>query len=422
MHETEKETERVILCGVHTGTGNILDDTTEQTVAELGALAEAAGAQVVGEMLQNKDHPEADLYFGEGKVRELCELAEAMNATLLIFDDELSGSQIRNIESLTGVRTIDRSTLILDIFATRATSREGKLQVELAQLKYTLPRLTGMGAQLSRLGGGIGTRGPGETKLESDRRHIRRRISALTEELREVEERRKLLRVRRDKENAACAALVGYTNAGKSTILNSITDAGVFAKDMLFATLDSTVRKLALPDGRNAVICDTVGFIRKLPHHLVEAFKSTLDEAVNADVLLHVIDMSNPQAEIQMRVVENLLSSLGCRARRTIAVFNKCDLAPDDMPRIKGEYTDYVYVSAKTGAGMERLMCILDDALPGKKREVRLLIPYAESRTAAILHETEIITDEAYEADGIKMTVTADEALYAKIKQYETKD
>lgn len=422
MHETEKEIEKAILCGIHTGFGGELNDTTEETVSELSLLAETAGAEVVGEMIQNKDHPEPDTYFGEGKIEELRLSAQTLKATLLIFDDELSGSQIRNIEKYTGVRTIDRSTLILDIFAGRAATKEGKLQVELAQLKYSLPRLTGMGTELSRQGGGIGTRGPGETKLESDRRHIRRRISALTEELKEVEERRKILRARREKEQAVCAALVGYTNAGKSSILNYITGAGVFARDMLFATLDPTVRKLPLPDGRNAVITDTVGFIRKLPHHLIEAFKSTLDEAVYADVLIHVIDASDKQMETKMKVVDELLASLGCRAKRTIAVFNKCDKAGGEFFRPVGNYTDYVLVSAKTGEGMESLIQILSDALPGKKREICILIPYSDSRTAAILHETETIISESYEEGGTKIRLMADAALYAKIKKYETEE
>ncbi|MEE0866867.1 MAG: GTPase HflX [Clostridia bacterium] len=416
--ETEKETERVILCGVHTGRMNTLEDTTEESMGELSELARTAGAEVVGEIVQNKDHPEGVTYFGEGKLEELRIAADDMGATLLIFDDELTGSQIRNIENYTGVRTIDRSTLILDIFAQRASSKEGKLQVELAQLKYNLPRLSGMGAELSRLGGGIGTRGPGETKLESDRRHIYRRINALEQELKEVQEHRSLLRARREKEKAVCAALVGYTNAGKSTVLNFFTDAGVFAENMLFATLDPTVRKLELSDGRNAVITDTVGFIRKLPHHLVEAFKSTLDEAVTADVLVHVIDSSNPQMREQMKVVEKLIDELGCHAQRIIAVFNKCDVAPVLSPRPEGKYTDFVCVSAKTGEGMQELLALLEDALPGKKREVELLIPYSESKLAANLHEGEVILSEEYAPEGIKIKMLVDSRLYAKVERY----
>ncbi len=418
MHETEREVEKVILCGVHTGSLNTLEDTTEESMEELRELVFTAQAEVVGEMVQNKDHPEASTYFGEGKMEELRIAAETLGASLLIFDDELTGSQIRNIENYTGIRTIDRSTLILDIFAQRATSKEGKIQVELAQLKYSLPRLSGMGIQLSRLGGGIGTRGPGETKLESDRRHIHRRINSLEAELKEIQAHRNLQRSRREKDNVVVAALVGYTNAGKSTILNYFTQSDVLAENMLFATLDPTMRKLSLPDGRNAVIVDTVGFIRKLPHHLIEAFKSTLDEAVLADVLIHVVDSSNPEMHTQMRVVDQLIQDLGCRAKRIIAVFNKCDIAPPLSPRPEGNYTDFVSVSAKDGSGMDELMALLHDALPGKKKEIEVLIPYSDSKTAATLHDGEVILEESYEAEGTKIKLMADESLYAKLRQY----
>ena len=418
MHETEKEIEKVILCGVHTGRINTLDDTTEESMAELRELVHTAKACVVGEIVQNKEHPEASTYFGEGKMEELRLAADTLGASLLIFDDELTGSQIRNIENYTGIRTIDRSTLILDIFAQRAISKEGKIQVELAQLKYSLPRLSGMGAQLSRLGGGIGTRGPGETKLESDRRHIHRRINSLESELREIQAHRDLQRSRREKDNVVVAALVGYTNAGKSTILNYFTESDVLAENMLFATLDPTMRKLSLPDGRNAVIVDTVGFIRKLPHHLIEAFKSTLDEAVLADVLIHVIDSSNPEMHTQMKVVDELIENLGCRAKRIIAVFNKCDVAPPLSPRPEGNYTDFVSVSAKSGEGMDELIEILHDALPGKKKQIDVLIPYSDSKTAAQLHDGEVILAESYEADGTKITLMADESLYARLREY----
>lgn len=418
MHETEKEIEKVILCGVHMGSLNVLEDTTEESMAELRELVRTAEAEVVGEIVQNKERPETATYFGEGKLEELRIAAQSLDANLLIFDDELTGSQIRNIENYTGVRTIDRSSLILDIFAKRAMSKEGKIQVELAQLRYNLPRLIGTGRQLSRLGGGIGTRGPGETKLESDRRHIYRRINALEDDLKEIDSHRNLLRSRRDKENVVCAALVGYTNAGKSTILNYFTSASVLAKDMLFATLDPTVRKIELSDGRNAVLTDTVGFIRKLPHHLIEAFKSTLDEAVLADVLVHVIDSSNPEMQSQMRVVEKLIGELGCKAKRVIAVFNKCDAAPPLSPRPDGAYTDYVSVSAKTGEGMDTLLEILEDALPGKKKEITLLIPYSDSKTAALLHNDEVILSESYEAEGTKITLLADSALIGKMEKY----
>ncbi len=415
----EKETERAILCGVHTGSLDILSDTTEETMNELCELAQTAGAAVVAVMVQNREKPDGAAYFGEGKLQELKTAAASLDATLLIFDDELTGSQIRNIEEAVGIRAIDRSTLILDIFAGRARSREGKLQVELAQLRYNLPRLSGIGNQLSRLGGGIGTRGPGETKLESDRRHIYRRIASLENELGEVEKHRGLLRSRRSKDGVATAALVGYTNAGKSSLMNRITSSDIFAENMLFATLDPTVRSLELPDGRNAVMIDTVGFIRKLPHHLIKAFRSTLEEACEADVLLHVIDSADPEMQTHIRVTDELLKELNCKARRIIAVFNKCDIAPPLSPRPNGEYTDYAVVSAETGEGIDELMSILEDALPGKKRKMTVLVPYSDSGTAARLHDSEVILSESYGADGIKITLTADEALYSRLKRYE---
>lgn len=418
MTENEKQIEKAILCGVHTGSLDPLSDTTEETINELRELAKAAGAEVAAVMVQNREKPDGAAYFGEGKLLELKAAVDEYGATLVIFDDELTGSQIRNIENAAGARVIDRSALILDIFAGRARSKEGKIQVELAQLRYNLPRLIGMGTQLSRLGGGIGTRGPGETKLESDRRHIRRRIEALEEELKEVEKRRALLRERRNKDGVYTAALVGYTNAGKSSLLNYITDSDIFAENMLFATLDPTVRALKLKDGRNACLIDTVGFIRKLPHHLIKAFRSTLEEACEADVLLHVIDAADSEMQNHIRVVDELLGELKCKARRTIAVFNKCDIAPPLFPRPKGEYTDFAFVSAATGEGIDRLMEILEDALPGKKREITVLIPYSESGTAARLHDGEVIISQSYEPDGIKITLMADEALYAALKEY----
>ena len=286
MTENEQKFTRAILCGVHTDSLDVLNDTTDESIAELAELAKTAGATVVGTLVQNKDKPETKAYLGEGKLEELRLAAETLEADLIIFDDELTGIQTRNIEDITNVRTIDRSTLILDIFALRARSREGKLQVELAQLKYRLPRLTGMGTSLSRLGGGIGTRGPGETKLESDKRHIRRRIEALEDELKDIERHRNLIRSRRTKDGVLTCTLAGYTNAGKSSLLNALTQSDeVYAANQLFATLDPTARSITLPDGRSVMLIDTVGFIRKLPHHLVKAFRSTLEETVDADVI-----------------------------------------------------------------------------------------------------------------------------------------
>ena len=423
MTENSTAPERAILCGVHTNDPDPLSDTTEESMTELALLAESAGAEVVATMVQNREKPENKAYFGEGKLEELKMAIEALDATLIIFDDELTGVQIRNIEDITSTRVIDRSTLILDIFALRARSREGKLQVELAQLKYRLPRLTGMGEALSRLGGGIGTRGPGETKLESDRRHIRRRIESLEEELDDIERHRALIRSRRDKNGTLTAVLAGYTNAGKSSLLNALTKSDeVYAEDLLFATLDPTSRMIELPDGRSVMITDTVGFIRKLPHHLIKAFRSTLEETIDADVILHVIDSSDPNMAQNIAVVDDLIASLECGAERIIAVFNKCDKAPRLDPRPRGAYTDHVSVSARTGEGLDELIDILSDALPGKKRRIEVLIPYSDSKTAAKLHEGEVIFSEKYEGDGVRIDLLADDILYARLKKYIAED
>lgn len=419
MTETGEKITRAILCGVHTGSLDVLNDTTDESIKELEELAKTAGATVVGTLVQNKDKPETKAYLGEGKLEELRLAAETLAADLIIFDDELTGIQTRNIEDITGVRTIDRSTLILDIFALRARSKEGKLQVELAQLKYRLPRLTGMGASLSRLGGGIGTRGPGETKLESDKRHIRRRIEALEEELRDIERHRTLLRSRRSKDGVLTCTLAGYTNAGKSSLLNALTQSEeVYAANQLFATLDPTARAITLPDGRNVMLVDTVGFIRKLPHHLVKAFRSTLEETIEADVILHVIDSADTDMCQNIRVVDSLISELNCKAESVIAVFNKCDIAPPLSPRPEGRYNDYVSVSTVTKEGLEELIDKISDALPGKKMRIQVLIPYSESGTAAKLHDGEVIYSEEYTDTGIKVDLLADEILQARLKEW----
>ena len=323
--ETKEKRERAILAGVHTGSLDPLEDTTEETIAELARLADTAEAEVVGTMIQNKSAIEKATYLGEGKIEELKNACDTLDANLVIFDDELSPIQIRNLEQALGVRVIDRSMLILDIFARHADTGEGKIQVELAQLRYLLPRLTGMGSKLSRLGAGIGTRGPGETKLETDRRHIYKRISHLKAELEKVQKHRDLLRARRKKENRYILALVGYTNAGKSTLLNRLTGATVYAQDKLFATLDPTMRGLTLSDKREVMLVDTVGFIRKLPHHLIEAFKSTLEETVYADALLIVADGADPEVDVHLAVVSRLLSDLGAGDKPRLIVFNKTD-------------------------------------------------------------------------------------------------
>lgn len=417
MHENQEKIERAILVGAHRSLLNPLEDTTDESMRELAQLAETAGAEVLGEAVQNRDAADRATFIGEGKLLEIKEMAENLEANLLIFDDELTGSQLKNIEKITECSVIDRSALILDIFAGRALSGEGKLQVELAQLKYTLPRLTGGYQSLSRQGGGIGTRGPGETKLESDRRHIRSRIGALEKEIEALSRHRELLRARRKKNEVPTAALVGYTNAGKSTLLNALTDAGVLAENMLFATLDPTVRPLTMEDGREALLIDTVGFIRKLPHHLIEAFKSTLEEAATADVLIHVIDASSPEMDNQITVVHRLLQSLGCEDKPMLSVYNKCDIA-GFTPRPPHPERS-VYISAKSGDGIPALVAALDELLPGKRRKTEVLIPYTDGALLNVIRTEGELLNEEYTPEGTKVICMADEALYAKLKPYQ---
>lgn len=416
MDYRDNDRERVIIAGLHTGSRDYINDTTDESMRELGELVDTAGGEVVGEMVQNRPIPDSGTYFGEGKLDELKEAVVALDATLVVFDDELSPVQLRNISEHIGVRVLDRSMLILDIFAMRARSGEGKLQVELAQLKYQLPRLRGMGIELSRTGGGIGTRGPGETKLESDRRHIRTRIAALEEEIREIKKHRSLLRGRREKDGVITAAIVGYTNAGKSTLLNRLTDAGVFAEDKLFATLDTTSRAITLEDNRKIVLIDTVGFIRKLPHYLIEAFKSTLEEAASADFLIHVIDASSPEADNCIKVVKDVLTEIGAGGKPVINVYNKCDLDGDYIPAEDG---CNVFISAKTGMGIDELINAIADTAPGKKKERTLLIPYSQGGVLNSLHSGEKVLSENYTADGTEVTVLIDDIVYNRLQEYE---
>jgi GTP-binding protein HflX len=340
---------------------------------------------------------------GKGKIEELSMMCQASDVQLLIFDNELSGAQIRNIEQVTGARVIDRSALILDIFAQRAISKEGKLQVELAQLKYKLPRLTGQGVELSRLGGGIGTRGPGEKKLEVDKRHIRRRITSLEQELEQLEKRRDYMRGSREKNNTPIIAIVGYTNAGKSTLMNKLCGSSVFVEDKLFATLDPSARKLELADGRDAVLIDTVGFIRKLPHDLIEAFKSTLEEAVHADMLLHVVDASNENAVIQIGVVERLLEELGVTSKNTILVLNKQDIAQGEGRISTKGYTAVCEISAVTGAGIPQLLEKITEGFKDQLKEVTLLIPYNDGWVMPYIYENGQVVEQEYQENGISV-------------------
>lgn len=417
--ETEEKRERAILAGVHTGSLDPLNDTTEETIAELARLADTADADVVASLIQNKSVIEKATYLGEGKIEELKAACETLDANLVIFDDELTPMQIRNLEDALGKRVIDRSMLILDIFARHAETGEGKIQVELAQLRYLLPRLTGMGSKMSRLGAGIGTRGPGETKLETDRRHIYRRISHLKEELEKVKKHRELLRARRKKENRYILALVGYTNAGKSTLLNRLTGATVLAQDKLFATLDPTIRGLTLSDRREVMLVDTVGFIRKLPHHLIEAFKSTLEETVYADALLIVADGADPEVDAHLAVVSRLLDDLGAGEKPKLIVFNKTDKLTEERNfGLLSGGTPYVEISAKEGNAVETLLEKIENIVPGKKKEISLLIPYDKGQILSQLHGAQTVVAEEYLAEGTKITCLLDAADYSKYRDF----
>ena len=409
LFENKIEQERAVLVSVDTGEFDV-----DSSLLELSELARTAGAEVICEMTQKRESPEAGTYLGRGKLEELAEYCENEKPDLVIVDGELTPAQQKNIERITDTRVIDRTTLILDIFAARALSGEGKLQVELAQLKYALPRLGGKGASMSRLGGGIGTRGPGETKLETDRRHIRRRISALSDDLKELEERRARHRERRKKDGVITVALVGYTNAGKSTLMNTLTDAGGLAENKLFATLDPTARALTLPDGSSVLLIDTVGFIRRLPHKLVEAFKSTLDEAVSANVILNICDASNEECAEHYKVTMDLLEELGCGDKPIITVLNKCDLVND----ISIPMTNSVRVSAKTGEGLTELLEKVKEALPPTRKRVKILLPFSMGGVGAELRKTGVVHSEEYTADGLLLDITAEIFTLEKYKDY----
>ncbi len=414
--ELKDKKEKIILAGVHTGCADFLSDTTDESVKELEELVKTAGGEVVGILIQNKSEIETGTYLGTGKLEELRDAVVSLEADVVVFDNELSPIQLKNITDFVGVKVLDRSMLILDIFAMRAKSGEGKLQVELAQLKYTLPRLRGMGTEMSRTGAGIGTRGPGETRLETDRRHISRRIHALEEDIAELKKHRELIRSRRKKDGVITAALVGYTNAGKSTLLNTLTDADVFAENKLFATLDPTSRAITLSDNRKILLVDTVGFIRKLPHHLVEAFKSTLEEAVVADVLLHVIDSSDESMNDQITVTKDVLSSIGAMNKPIIGVYNKTDLCPD----LAGlcHYQRNVCISAKHKTGIDELINALSEEAPGKKQEYTMLIPYSDGSILNTIHNSQKVLSENYTSSGTELKVLLDDESYAKFKEY----
>ncbi|MDR2502015.1 MAG: GTPase HflX [Oscillospiraceae bacterium] len=415
---TEKKIEKAVLAGLNADIFPAGENSTDETMDELEALLETAGGISVGRVLQNRASPDPRTFLGEGKVSEMRALMEAEGAALAVFDNELSPSQTRALEDDLGARVLDRSSLILDIFATRARTREGRLQVELAQYKYMLPRLTRMWTHLERQAGTsapIGTRGPGETQLETDRRHIRRKISKLEEELSELRRARATERRQRVKNSIPVLALVGYTNAGKSTILNLLSGAGIDARDRLFDTLDTTTRRIKISDSASALLSDTVGFIRKLPHHLVDAFRATLEELKYADMILHVIDASSPAWPEQARVTDALIEKLGAGQTPRIEIYNKCD-KPGPIPRPHGE--NISELSAVTGQGRDELLAMIERMLGLSGRIVRLLIPYSDSAVVDALHKLGVVQSADYAEAGTLLTAKLDTPLTAQYKKY----
>ena len=409
--------ERAVLVGLNADCFTKEQTATDETLEELEALLETAGGFCVGKVLQNRHAPDAHSFIGEGKAQEVRMLAEATEATMVLFDNELSPGQIRALEEIFGMTVLDRSALILDIFAQRAKTREGRLQVELAQYKYLLPRLSGMGKSLSRQGGGIGTRGPGETKLESDRRHIRERINRLQTELEQVRQVRAVQRDRRMKNSVPVVALVGYTNAGKSTLLNQLTGAGIPANNRLFDTLDTTSRQLTVSDNLDVILSDTVGFIAKLPHHLVDAFRATLEELEYADLLLHVIDSADPNRQEHIQVVESLITKLAKPGTKVLQCYNKADLVePEDIPI--GE--DVVKISAARGEGMQELLQAIENALGHSRHRIEVTLPYSMGGMVDTLHSSAQVLNVDYTPEGIVVQTVVDPILYGKLRSYIT--
>jgi len=411
--------ERAVLVGLNADLFTKEQTATEESLEELEALLETAGGFCTGKVLQNRHTPDSHCFIGEGKAQEVRMLVEATASTMVIFDNELSPKNIRALEEILGVTVLDRSALILDIFAQRAKTKEGRLQVELAQYKYLLPRLSGMGASLSRQGGGIGTRGPGETKLESDRRHIRERIARLQSELEQVRQVRSVQRERRMKNSVPVVAIVGYTNAGKSTLLNHLTGAGIPANNRLFDTLDTTSRQLHVSDNLDVILSDTVGFIAKLPHHLVDAFRATLEELEYADLLLHVIDSSDPNREEHIDVVDRLITKLAKPGTPVLRCYNKADLvSAEDIPI--GQ--DVVKISAARGDGMDELLKAIEKALGHSRHHVTVTLPYSMGGMVETLHDGAQVLNTDYTAEGIVVEAVLDPILYGKLKDYVTKE
>ena len=417
--EFKTKQERAVLVGLNADCFTAAETATESSLEELEALLETAGGFCTAKVLQNRHTPDAHSFIGEGKAQEVRMLAEATESNMVVFDNELSPGNIRALEEILGVTVLDRSALILDIFAQRAKTKEGRLQVELAQYQYLLPRLAGMGASLSRQGGGIGTRGPGETQLESDRRHIRERISRLKSELEQVRQVRAVQRERRIKNSVPVVAIVGYTNAGKSTLLNRLTGAGIPANNRLFDTLDTTSRLLTVSDNLDVILSDTVGFIAKLPHHLVNAFHATLEELEYADLLLHVIDSADPDREAHIAVVDGLIAKLAKPGTKVLRCYNKADLVErTDIP----VGSDMVAISAAAGIGMERLLKAIEEALGGSWHPVRLTLPYSAGGLLDTLHSGAKVNHVDYTGEGIVVDAVLDEILYGRLREYITKE
>ena len=415
----EDKQERAVLVGLNADVFKKDQTATDETMEELEALLETAGGFCTGKVLQNRHTPDAHSFIGDGKAQEVRMLVQATDSTMVVFDNELSPGNIRALEEIIGVTVLDRSALILDIFAQRAKTKEGRLQVELAQYKYLLPRLSGMGKSLSRQGGGIGTRGPGETKLESDRRHIRERINRLESELEQVRKVRSVQRERRRKNSVPVAAIVGYTNAGKSTLLNQLTGAGIPANNRLFDTLDTTSRLLEVSDNLSVILSDTVGFIAKLPHHLVDAFRATLEELEYADVLIHVIDASDPNREEHIAVVEKLIAQLAKPGTPEIRCYNKADLASAaEIP--VGE--NVVAISAKLGKNMDSLCSAIENALGQARHKVLLRLPYSMGGMVETLHDNAQVNAVDYTPDGIEVDAVLDDILYGRLRDFVMKE
>lgn len=411
LYDLKEEQERVILVGVSTGD----HDDTEQSLDELGDLVKTAGAVPVGKVIQNREAMHPGTYVGKGKIEEIKELLWELDATGIVCDDELSPAQMNNLTELLETKVMDRTLVILDIFAGRASTSEGKIQVELAQLRYRQSQLTGSGKALSRLGGGIGTRGPGEKKLEIDRRLIKDRIAQLNRELKDVKRHRELTREQRKRNHVPVVAIVGYTNAGKSTLLNTLTDAGILEEDQLFATLDPTTRNLKLPSGQEILLTDTVGFIRKLPHHLIEAFRSTLEEAKYADIILHVVDASNPQMDEQMFVVYETLQRLEVMNKPVVTAFNKMDRVGEAITVRDFQADKIVQISAKSGENLEQLFTAIEEILREEKIHIERVFPYSESAKVQLIRKYGELLKEEFEEDGVHVEAYVPQEIYGRL-------